>query len=123
MSTKILVDISYLEESDINPDASLKAHVNNGKVVVMMVQGNFCPHCNNAKPAFQQLAKAMPNVAVVTVQTDGGPSDKKASQMLAAVNKSPGVPAFLGFNKQGKFVKAHDGGRDLEALKQFAASL
>jgi len=118
-----MVGVLYLEDSDINPDASLKSHVNNGKSVVMMVQGNFCPHCTNAKPAFQQLAQAMPNVAVVTVQTDGAPNDKKAAQMLAPVNKSPGVPAFLGFNKEGKFVKVHSGGRDLESLKQFAASL
>jgi thiol-disulfide isomerase/thioredoxin len=118
-----MVGVPYLEDSDINSDASLKSHVNNDKPVVMMVQGNFCPHCNNAKPAFQQLAQSMPNVAVVTVQTDGGPSDKKASQMLSAVNKSPGVPAFLGFSKEGKFVKTHSGNRDLESLKQFASSL
>jgi len=123
MADKILVGIPYLEDSDINPDASLKAHVNNGKPVVMMIQGNFCGYCTKAKPAFQQLASASPNIAVVTVQMDGGPSDKKASQMLAAVNKSPGVPAYLGFNKQGKFVKVHSGGRDLQALQQFAASL
>ena len=123
MSNKFMVGVPYLEDSDINPDASLKSHVNNGRAVVMMVQGNFCPHCNNAKPAFQQLAQSMPNIAVVTVQTDGGPSDKKAAQMLSAVNKSPGVPAFLGFSREGKFVKTHSGNRDLESLKQFASSL
>lgn len=123
MPNQILVGVLYLEDSDINPDASLKSHVNNGKPVVMMVQGNFCPHCTTAKPAFQKLAQSMPNIAVVTVQIDGGTSDKKAAQMLSAVNKSPGVPAFLGFDKQGKFVKVHSGGRDFESLRQFAASL
>ena len=123
MSNKFMVGVPYLEDSDINPDSSLKSHVNNGKPVVMMVYGSFCPHCKNAMPAYQQLASALPNFAVVTVQTDGGPSDKKAAQALSAVNKSPGVPSFLGFNKQGKFVKIHSGGRDLEALKQFAMSL
>jgi len=123
MSNKILVGISYLEDTDINADASLKSHVNNGKPAVLMVQGDFCGYCTKAKPAFQELAKSMPNIAVVTVQTDGGPTDKKASQMLSVVNKSPGVPAFLGFNKEGKFVKIHSGGRDLKSLEQFASSL
>lgn len=123
MSDKILVGVPYLEDSDVNPDASLKSYVNNGRPVVMMIQGNFCGYCTKAKPAFQQLAKSMPNVAVVTVQMDGGPSDKKAAQMLSVVNKSPGVPAFLGFDKQGKFVKVHNGARDLQALQQFAMSL
>lgn len=118
-----MVGIPYLEDSDINPDASLKTHVNNGKPVVMMVQADFCGYCTKAKPDFQRLAQSMPNIAVVTVQTDGGPGDKRAGQMLAAVNSSPGVPAFLGFNSQGKFVKIHNGGRDVESLKQFAASL
>jgi thiol-disulfide isomerase/thioredoxin len=121
--SNILVGIPYLEDSDINPDASLKSHVNNGKPVVMMVQGNYCGWCLKAKPDFQKLAEQVPNVVLVTVQTDGGPNDKKASQMLSAVNKSPGVPAFLGFNSQGKFVKTHDGGRDVQSLKQFALSL
>jgi thiol-disulfide isomerase/thioredoxin len=123
MSNKFMVGVPYLEDSDINPDASLKAHVNNGKPVVMMIYGLFCPHCKKAMPAYEQLANSLPNVTVVAVQTDGGPNDKKAAQMLSAVNKSPGVPTFLGFNKEGKFVKTHNGGRDLEALKQFAQSL
>ena len=120
---KLLIGVAYIEDSDLNPDASLKPHVNNGKPTVMMMQGNFCRYCTNAKPDFQKLAQSMPDIAVVTVQTDGGPSDKKASQILSAVNKSPGVPAFLGFNKDGKFVKAHNGSRDLSSLQQFAKSL
>ena len=122
MANKIMVGVSYLQDSDINADESLKSHVNNGKGVVMMIQGNFCPHCNNAKSAFQQLANSS-NVAVVTVQIDGDPSDKKASQLLSAVNKSPGVPAYSGFDRNGNYVKTHNGGRDLQSLQQFAASL
>lgn len=122
-SKKIMVGVVYLEGMDINPDGSLKPEVNKGKPAVVMVQGNFCPHCNTAKPAFQQLARQLPNVLVATAQTDGGEEDRKAVQLLSAVNKSPGVPAFLGFNKDGKFVKMHTGGRDLQSLLQFASSL
>ena len=121
--SKNLVGISYLEEQDINPDASLKSHVNNGKPAIMMIQGNFCGYCTQAKPAFQQLSNAVPNIAVITVQIDGGESDKKASQLLAPINKSPGVPSYLGFDSNGKFVKAHTGARDLPSLKQFVLTL
>lgn len=122
-SNKFMVDLNYLEDIDINADGSLKAHVCKNKPVVMMIQGNFCGYCTQAKPAFQQLAREMPSVTVVTVQTDGGPSDKRAAQMLSSVNKSPGVPAFLGFDREGRFVKMHGGGRDVDSLKNFARSL
>lgn len=118
-----MIGVPYIEDSDLNLDASLKPHVGNGKPVIMMIQGNFCGYCTKAKPAFVQLARAVPTIACVTVQTDGGPSEQKASKILSAVNKSPGVPAYLGFNRQGRFVAMHNGGRDVEALKQFAASL
>lgn len=121
--SKILVNIPYLEGSDINPDGSLKPHVGKGKPVVMMIQGDFCPHCTTAKPAFQQFAQSMPSVVAVTVQTDGGPGDQQASQALAKVNRSPGVPAFLGFSSKGVFVAPHEGGRDLQSLQKFAQSL
>jgi len=121
--SKILVGVPYLEGSDINPDSSLKPNVCQGKPVIMMVQGNFCGYCTQAKPAFQQLAQSTPSVVAVTIQTDGDASDKKASEMIANVNKSPGVPAFLGFNSQGKFIGAHSGGRDLASLQAFASSL
>lgn len=121
--SKLLINIPYLEQQDVNPDGSLKDYVSQGKPVVVMVQGNFCGYCTQAKPAFQEFAKSTPNCMAVTIQSDGGPSDKGASQNLSSVNKSQGVPAFLGFNKQGKFVALHNGGRDLASLKKFASGL
>jgi thiol-disulfide isomerase/thioredoxin len=120
--SKILVGIPYLEDTDINPDGSLKPHVGNGKPVILMVQGDFCGYCTKAKPDFQKFAKSS-NVVAVTIQTDGGESDRKASKAIAVVNKSPGVPAFLGFDKNGKYVKTHQGNRDFASLEQFSASL
>lgn len=122
MSTK-LIGIPYLEGSDVNADGSLSPNVGKGKPVLVMVQGNFCGYCTKAKPAFQELANALKNVVCCTVQTDGGPSDKEANAKLSVVNKSPGVPAFLGFNSQGKFMASHNGNRDVASLKAFADSL
>ena len=118
-----MVGVPYLEVSDINSDGSLKSHVGNGKPVILMVYGSFCPHCKNAMPAYQEFASTTPSCVAATVQSDGDAEDKKAAQALAPVNKSQGVPAFLGFNSQGKFVNMHQGGRDAASLKAFAASL
>lgn len=121
--SKVLINVPYLEPKDINADATLKSYVGKGKPVVVLVYGAFCPHCRNVMPAYQDLAKNSKNVAIVAVQTDGDVSDKEASKALSSVNKSPGVPAFLGFDKSGKFVKMHSGGRDIQALTTFANSL
>lgn len=120
---KIMINIPYLENSDINGDASLKNHVCKGKPVLLMIQGNFCGYCTKAKPAFQKFAQMSPEVVCATIQTDGSPSERKAGQMLSSVNKSPGVPAYLGFDRNGKFVSVHSGGRDVQDLKAFAQSL
>ena len=117
--SKILVNIPYLEGSDVNDDGS----INLNGTVVLMIQGNFCGYCTQAKPAFQNLSKSLPNgIICATVQMDGQESDKEASRKLSVVNKSPGVPSFLGF-KNGKFVKMHTGGRDEASLLAFAQSL
>lgn len=117
-------DVHYLEGQDINPDGSLKSYVTQGRPVVVLIYGSFCPHCKNVLPVYENLAKELLSaVAIVAVQMDGSADDKKAFDALAPVNKSPGVPAFLGFNRNGKFVRLHQGGRDLKSLHDFALSL
>lgn len=119
---KILVNIPYLEGSDVLPDGSLKPTVGKGRPVVVMLQGNFCGYCTQSKPAFQAIANN-PFFAVATVQTDGGEADRSASAVLGKFNSSGGVPAFLGFDKDGKFKVQHQGSRDSESLMQFGKSL
>jgi thiol-disulfide isomerase/thioredoxin len=119
--SKFLIRVPYLEDNDFNPDNSLKPYVNNGKPIVLMVQGLFCGYCSQAKPAFQQLAKEVP---VATLQIDGGPSEKQASNRVSKLDPTyRGVPVYLGFSSSGKFLKVHKGGRDLQSLKTFALSL
>lgn len=118
-----MIDIPYLEGADINDDATLKPYVGKGKPVVMMIQGNFCPHCTVAKPDFVKFAMVTPSVQAVSVQSDGGPTDASAVEKLKSVNTSPGVPAYLGFDKNGRFKAVHQGGRDVASLQQFAQSL
>lgn len=115
-------NVAYLEENDIS-QSGLKSHVCQGKPVLLLIQGNFCGYCTKAKPAFEQLAKSTNGIVCATIVIDGSPSEKKAATLVGKWQTSPGVPAYLGFNSQGQFVKAHQGGRDVASLKNFASSL
>lgn len=120
--SKYMIKVPYLEGDDINSDGSLKEYVGRGKPTVVMVQGNFCGYCTQAKPDFQKFAKSA-NCMVATVQSDGDEKDQLAGKKLSVVNKARGVPAYLGFDKNGKFVGNHEGGRDTNSLIEFANRL
>lgn len=122
--SKIMDEVPYLEGTDINPDGSLKEHVTKGKPTIVMLQGNYCGYCTQAKPAYMQLAASTPSVSVVTVQIDGPPSDQAAGKMLTKLDPGyKGVPHYLGFDKSGKFLRAHNGGRDVASLQAFVGVL
>ena len=119
-----LENVSYLEIHDLMPSGDLKPYVNNGFPAIIMAQGNFCGYCKTAKPAYQDLANSDIQVVLCTIQIDGSPEEKEAAKLLPKWDKSyRGVPAYFGFNKQGKYVKTHLGGRDTESIKRFANSL
>ena len=115
-------NVTYLEGSDINQDGSLKSHVLTGKPIIVMVQGKFCGYCTRAKPDFVKFSRN-PHCSCMTVEIDGGEGDKAAAQALSAVNKSGGVPVFLGFSKDGKYVKVCDGPRTPDSWASFAKTL
>jgi len=115
-----LYEIAYLEGKDVKEDGSLEPHVGNGLPVLVMVQGNFCGWCTKAKPEFQKLL-GNKSFVVVTVQTDGEGGDKAANAKISKVNTSPGVPSFLLFDGNGKYVRSHDGERTAKALSSFAS--
>ena len=120
--SKILVGVPYVEGEDVNGDGSLKKYVGKGKPIVMLVYGSFCPHCTRVMPTFEQLAKSLPDVQCVAVQSDGGPSDKQAYQMISQIAPMQGVPSFLKFSPDGRYMGMHSGGRDMASLRQFAMS-
>jgi thiol-disulfide isomerase/thioredoxin len=117
-----LVNIVYLEGVDIDNNGNLMPHVGNGKPVLVLIQTNYCGYCSQAKPAYKELIAMVPNAVIATVQSDGGESDKLASSKLGK-NKGQGVPSYLGFDKNGKFVRRHEGGRDANSLKNFISQI
>lgn len=116
--------VAYLEIDDFTPNGDLKSYVNQGFPAIIMAQGNFCGYCKMAKPAFQDLANAGNKVVCCSIEIDGEDSEKAAGKLLNKWDKNyKGVPTYLGFNSQGKYVKTHTGGRDKESLEQFVKTL
>ena len=114
-------NVAYLEVDDFNPDGSIKSYVNNGKPIVLMCQALFCGYCKQALPAFEQFAKKSPDLCIATIVTDGEPSEKATNKFIKMWNPNHrGVPDYIGFSSNGKFVKTHIGGRDVVSLIEFA---
>lgn len=114
--------IPYLELSDFNPDLSLKSSVTNGKPVVCMVQGVFCHFCTQAKPAFMEFANQVKGrISPCTIQID---SEKDLASIIPKLNPQyQGVPIYLLFDRSGRYVGTHDGGRDVQSLLSASSSL
>jgi thiol-disulfide isomerase/thioredoxin len=115
MDNKKLIGVLYLENEDISDNGQLL--INNGLPSIMMIQGDFCGYCTKAKPAFQSLVNELKNKCnVLTIQTDASDSESRASAKINKIVPMRGVPAFLLFDANGKFVSLHQGTRDKEAL-------
>lgn len=107
----------HLQITDFNQDGSLANNVLTGDNIVVMLQGKYCGYCTKAKPEYMKLN----NMKFMTVQTDSpDEGEKQAGAMLMQKHKIQGVPAFIKFSKQGKYVGQHSGGRDANSLQQFA---
>ena len=117
-------NVPYLEISDFNSDGTLRDLVGNGKCVVIMVQANYCGHCTVAKPEYEKVAKSTNKVIFATICIDGTEDEQKASKFLQEWDKSyRGVPSYFGFDKNGRFKKVHNNGRDAKSLEKFGFSL
>ena len=109
--------VAYLERDDFTPNGDMKTYVNQGFPAIIMAQGNFCGYCKTAKPAFQDLANSGNQVVCCSIEKDAG-------KLLNKWDKNyRGVPTYLGFNKQGKYVRTHTGGRDKASLEDFVKTL
>lgn len=65
--------VAYLQASDFDSQGNLiNPEIPKNVPVVVMVQGNFCGYCTQAKPAFQQFAEQNNGrVFCATIQGDG----------------------------------------------------
>lgn len=118
--------VYFIESKDINFDSmKLRPHVTQNLPVVVMVKSDNCFHCTQSTPAFKELASNHPDdIAVRCIRAE----DESGQEMVHKYVKSlytefRGFPTYLGFDKNGKFKKVHDGDRSSDALFKFSQTL
>jgi len=116
--------VAYLEDSDFDSAGNLtNSQIPKDIPVIIMAQTTWCPHCTNAKPAFQEFAnKNEGKVFCVTIQADGDrPSEKALGKRMKTIYKDfRGFPEYL-YYKGGKRVDKKIKGRGVNDLQDFAS--
>ena len=122
--TTLYYPILHLDDNDFQGDKLvLPDNLQNQKNVVVMLQTSWCPHCTNAKPAFQSFAEQnQDRILCATIQADGDTEDeKKLGKRIKQI-----VPDFQGFPDyclfvNGKLDKSKKiKKRDIQGLVEFA---
>jgi len=130
-----LYNIGYLENDDFDLHGNIKMdkiESQNGgfgfktgkhKKILVMVQANFCGHCTNAKPDFQNFADIDNDVFCTTIEGDSNKEKEKGlSDRLKSVYPDfRGFPHYALHNSNGKRIKKDvKHGRSLADLKKFS---
>jgi thiol-disulfide isomerase/thioredoxin len=116
--------VLYLENSDINPDGTLKKYVGNGKPVIIMAKASYCRYCIIAEPSFQKFSDSQNKVVAAVIKIDGEESEKKASTFLKLWdNRYSGIPSYFMFSSDGTFKGVHKAGRSTEDLLKASTTL
>lgn len=112
--------VGYLEKQDFTADGNLVQGLR-GIPIFVMIQSRRCPHCQTAKPAFQQLADSN-IVKCMTIQVDGDrPSERALGQMIREnYPEVLGYPSFMMYAKGQRMF--YDGPRDFNSMKAFVSN-
>jgi thiol-disulfide isomerase/thioredoxin len=118
--------VAYLTDSDFDDNGDLiNKKIPNDIPVVIMIQANFCGYCSHSKPAFQEFAnKHEGKVFCATIQGDGTEAgEKELMKKIKKIDPSfRGYPDYVGY-KNGKLIKVHTGGRNVNDLENFVKTL
>lgn len=107
--------IFYLENSDFSQDGKLL--VNSDKMVVILLQADFCGYCKTFKPEFDKVVSEMgKKVNFATVKID---DEKELGKRVGQfIPNFQGVPTIVIY-ENGKYNKTYDGPRKAEALIEY----
>jgi thiol-disulfide isomerase/thioredoxin len=114
--------VHYLTDTDVDAQGKLiNPAIPKGMPVIVMIQANFCGHCNVAKPAFQELTdKYDGKIFAATIQGDGKePGEKELTARIKTMKPSfRGFPDYVLFI-DGAPVNKDVKGRSLKDLEEF----
>ena len=114
--------VYFLEYPDFNREGQF-VHSLGGKKMVVMVGGSFCSHCKHTAPTFNDFAKKVKgDVVLAVIQVDGSDSERALGKLIGEMAQIRGIPSFLLFDEEGKYMKKHDGERSVEGFLEFLAN-
>lgn len=113
----LLLPIMYLESSDFTSKDRFK-HFHD-KTCVVMVQANWCPACDDAKPHFQKFAEQVDRSVVCLTVEDTKESKDRVMDVVQRIKPTfEGFPDYLLF-KNGDYVPKEITGRTEKHLAAF----
>lgn len=114
--------VAYLEVTDFDSNGNIvNPEIPRNVPVVVMVQGNFCGYCTQAKPAFQEFAEQnRGKVFAATIQGDGEQSGEQElkKKLNTFYDDFQGYPHYVLY-KGGKRVPKQIKGRGVVELTEF----
>lgn len=116
--------VAYLENGDFNiPTKKLvNPKIPKNIPVVIMIQASWCPHCTNAKGAYQEFAlKNKGKVFCATIEADGErESEKELGKNISnLISDFQGFPHYVMYFNGKKYEKSITG-RSVKHLEEFA---
>ena len=119
-SQTLIEPVLYLEDHDLQGGKLSKEIVKiaDKRPVLIMIQGSYCGHCQQAKPEYQKSANNNQNILHCTIVTDGDESEQKLAHNISEVVPFKGVPTFVIFDKKGQYKNTHNGPRTGDAFVQ-----
>jgi thiol-disulfide isomerase/thioredoxin len=119
--------VAFLENSDFNDSGVIiNPNIPNSMPIFIMIQANFCHHCKNAKPAFQQFADNFEGkMFCASIQGDSQNPNVREIFRSGKIHKI--CPNFVGYptyvvQYQGNIIE-YNGGRRQEDLENFSQQL
>ena len=118
-------NIYYLQMKDFDNKGKMISNIPSDKLVMIMIQSNFCGHCTVAKPEYKKFAdENMGNVICCTIQADGNEEgEKELSKILDKIDdKFQGFPHYVVY-RGGVKVATYEGNRNSKSMNEFIRKL
>lgn len=123
-------NIIYVEDEDLSKDGILSKQVlpdDELTTALLFVYADFCPHCTDIKPVFQEFANSSKGRFIPLVLKVDGSSREYSVVLKLKELMSPtfkGIPVFFGIKnrKVVKMISGHEG-RNVKLLTEFVQSL